>query len=64
DAVDSERMEFNGSHHPPTMGVPAATGPFDPRSLADSERRVIARLQRLRKWMYGSFGLPSFGGEA
>jgi hypothetical protein len=61
--ADAERLAFNASNHPPTLGVPAAEGPFDPRSLADSERRIIRRLQRLRAWMYGSFGLPGFGGD-
>jgi len=58
---EAEQLYFDPSVHPPSLGVPVALGPIDPRSPADSERRVIARTARLRKWMYHQFGLPTFG---
>ncbi len=58
---DAEQLYFDPSVHPPSLGVPVARDALDPRSPADSERRVIARTARLRKWMYHQFGLPTFG---
>jgi hypothetical protein len=55
---DTERLEFGAINHPPSLPVPLATGPRDPRSLADSERRVIAVAQALRRWQRRVRGLP------
>lgn len=53
-----ERLRFNSANHPPSLGVPVSSGVLDPRSMADSEKRIIARLQKFRTWMYDSLGLP------
>ena len=58
---DCERLAFNPWTHPPSFGVPPSTGVFDPRSLGDSEARVMAMLQALRGWMYRTLGLPKVG---
>jgi hypothetical protein len=58
---EAEWLRFNPANHPPSLGIPVATGMFDYRSLADSERRVIARLQEVRMLMYRIIGLPKFG---
>jgi arachidonate 5-lipoxygenase len=58
---DTELLLFDPGNHPMTLGVPRATGPFDYRSMGDSEARVVRALQRLRVWMYGVFGMPPFG---
>lgn len=47
----TERLQFNGGNHPSTLPVPDAPNVIDPRSLGDSERRVIARLQRVRAYL-------------
>ncbi len=59
--AEAELLRFNSENHPPSLGIPIATGMLDYRSLADSERRVIARLQDIRLLMYRVVGLPSFG---
>lgn len=53
-----ERMRFNSANHPPSLGVPVSSSVLDPRSMADSEKRIIARLQKFRTWMYDSLGMP------
>lgn len=55
---ETELLEFNAGNHPGSLGVPMAPSAWDYRSLADSERRIIQRLQALRRWRYGAFGLP------
>jgi hypothetical protein len=55
---ETERMRFNPGWVPASLGVPASSGPRDPRSLADSERRVMWRLGKLREALHASFGLP------
>jgi hypothetical protein len=59
--VDTERLQFDPGNHPISLGIPRATGPLDYRSMGDSEARVVPALQNLRAWMYGTYGLPSFG---
>ena len=51
----------NPANRPPSLGAPPSDGIFDPRSVADSEWRVVTKLQRLRLWMYRTMGLPRFG---
>jgi hypothetical protein len=58
---DCERLGFDPWNHPASFGVPPSDGVFDPRSLGDSEARVMAMLQRLRGWMYRRLGLPKVG---
>ena len=55
---ETEVLEFNAGNHPGSLAVPMSPSAFDYRSLADSERRIIRRLQALRRWRYGVFGLP------
>lgn len=62
--ADTEVLQFDPGNHPPTLGIPCATGPSDYRSMGDSEARVVRTLQRLRAWMYGVFGLPPLGSGA
>lgn len=62
--AECERLEFNAGNHPRSLGVPLAPDVRDPRSLADSERRIIRKLQALRRWRTGVFGLPRFGDHA
>jgi arachidonate 5-lipoxygenase len=57
----AERLEFNSDNHPPTLGIPIADGMLDYRSMGDTERRIIRRLQGLRAWIYSVRGLPKFG---
>jgi hypothetical protein len=59
--ADTERLRFNTANHPATLGVPIATGWTDFRSMADSERRILRRLQGLRYWLYENLGLPEEG---
>jgi hypothetical protein len=54
----TELLRFNSANHPPSLGVPVSPSVTDPRSMADSEKRIIARLQGLRQWMYDALGLP------
>lgn len=54
----TERLRFSPDNHPPSLGIPSSAGPRDPRSLADSERRVIRRLQGVRMWIHRTFGPP------
>ena len=61
DDAQTEFLLFDPNNHPTTLGIPKATGPFDYRSLGDSEIRVVRGLQRVRLWLYGAYGLPSFG---
>jgi hypothetical protein len=66
--VDTELLQFDPGNHPLTLGIPRSASLFDYRSMGDSEARVVRALQRLRLWMYASFGLPSLaplgrGGE-
>ncbi len=58
---ETERLEFNAANHPPNLGIPAANGMHDFRSLGDAERRVIRRLASYRRTMYEVLGLPRFG---
>jgi arachidonate 5-lipoxygenase len=57
--VDTELLQFDPGHHPLTLGIPRSGSLFDYRSMGDSEVRVVRALQRLRLWMYATFGLPS-----
>ena len=57
----AELLCFNSSNHPASLSVPIADSPFDYRSVADSERRVIAQLQKYRLRIYKLFGFPKFG---
>lgn len=61
---ECERLEFNAGSHPHSLGVPLSPDARDYRSLADSERRIIRKLQALRRWRVGAFGLPRFGDHA
>ena len=56
---DAEKLCYNPDNAPSSLGTPIAYGLTDYRSIADSERRVMRRVQALRKWMYLTFGLPS-----
>lgn len=47
-AADTELLRFNPAHAPQSLSVPRGQGLRDPRSLADSEVRVMHRLQDLR----------------
>lgn len=58
---ECERLAFDPWNHPASFGVPPSDGVFDPRSLGDSEARVMAMLQGLRRWMYLRLGLPKVG---
>jgi hypothetical protein len=58
-AGDAERLTFNPNDAPQSLGTPVATGFYDYRSIADSERRVMRRVQSLRQWMAETFGAPS-----
>ncbi len=54
----TELLCLDPENHPPSLGIPSSAGPWDVRSLADSERRVVGRIQRLRRWVHSSFGVP------
>ncbi len=58
--ADTELLQFNPNNHPYTLGIPASRSPLDYRSMADSDARVVGALQRVRLWMYETFGPPSF----
>jgi hypothetical protein len=58
---DCERLAFDPWNHPASFGVPPSDSIFDPRSLGDSEARVMSMLQSLRGWMYRRLGLPKVG---
>ena len=58
----TERLQFNPANHPPSLPIPVGASLMDPRSLGSSEYRVVRRLQRLRLWMYDTFGLPPLDG--
>lgn len=56
DALDdeyTERLEFWPGNHPSSVGIPPSNGLRDPRSLGDSEVRVVYELQRFRRWLSG-----------
>lgn len=55
----AERLAFNPDNAPSSLGTPVSAGLFDHRSIADSERRVMRRVQSVRQWMLQSFGPPS-----
>jgi hypothetical protein len=57
--TDAEKLAYNPDHAPQSLGTPIATGLYDYRSIADSERRVMRRVQSLRQWIIQTFGLPS-----
>lgn len=59
--AETERFQFNTGNAPAALGIPGAPSTTDPRSMADSEWRVMARLQKLRLRMYQLTGLPRFG---
>lgn len=54
----SEKLTFNTDKAPSSLGIPVSQGIFDPRSIADSERRVMKRVQALRTWLVSVLGLP------
>jgi hypothetical protein len=54
----AEKLTFSTDRVPSSLGIPVSQGIFDPRSIADSERRVMKRVQALRTWMIGVLGLP------
>jgi arachidonate 5-lipoxygenase len=56
---EAEQLAFNPNNTPASLGTPVATGFFDYRSIADSQRRVLRRVQSLRQWMTTTFGLPA-----
>jgi hypothetical protein len=53
-----ERLTFNTDNAPSSLGIPVSQGVTDPRSIADSERRVMRRVQALRLWLVAVLGLP------
>ena len=59
----TEVLRFNTANHPPCLGVPSSPSIFDYRSLADSEQRIVYRLQQLRLKIYHLLGMPSFEAE-
>jgi hypothetical protein len=60
---ETEVLRFNPGNRPECLDTPIADGILDPRSMGDSEMRVMARLQRIRMALYSAFGLPSFEPE-
>lgn len=60
DAV-TETLGFWTGYHPPTLGVPPSDSLTDPRSLGDSEVRVMRALQQLRAWLDDRLGPPPTG---
>lgn len=57
----TEAMEWDPGNHPQSLDIPASTGPFDPRSLGDSEERVVRVLGRWRRLMIRTLGHPWSG---
>lgn len=53
-----EKLTFNTDNAPSSLGIPVSQSVFDPRSIADSERRVMRRVQELRMWLVAVLGLP------
>lgn len=53
-----ERLAFNTDNAPSSLGIPASQSVFDPRSIADSERRVMRRVQAVRTWLVTVLGPP------
>lgn len=53
-----EKLAFSTDNAPSSLGIPASQGLLDPRSIADSERRVMRRVQALRLWLITVLGLP------
>lgn len=47
---ETERLGFDPNLHPVGLGIPAARGFRDPRSLGDAEARVMAALRVMRQW--------------
>jgi hypothetical protein len=60
---ETEVLRFNPANRPACLDTPVADGILDPRSMGDSEMRVMARLQAVRMALYAAFGLPSFEPE-
>lgn len=58
-AKEAERLFFNPDNAPASLGMPVSHGFFDYRSIGDSQRRVMRRVQRTREWMLEAFGAPS-----
>jgi arachidonate 5-lipoxygenase len=56
---ETERLCFSPDNAPASLATPVAQGFFDHRSIADSQRRVMRRVQSLRHWMISTFGVPS-----
>jgi hypothetical protein len=55
---DAERIRHDPDVAPQSLGTPVAHGALDYRSIADSERRVLRRVESLRRWRIDAFGLP------
>lgn len=53
-----EKLTFNTDNAPSSLGIPVSQSILDPRSIADSERRVMRRVQALRVWLIAVLGLP------
>lgn len=49
--MEIERTRFSPTNRPPSLIVFGSTGWRDPRSLGDSEVRVMDRLQKFRLWL-------------
>jgi arachidonate 5-lipoxygenase len=58
-----ERTRFSPGNKPPSLFIFGASSLLDPRSLGDSEVRVMVRLQQFRMWLQ-RFGRLRFGAVA
>jgi hypothetical protein len=57
----TEQLFFNPWNQPESLFTPRAVdGLYDYRSLGDAEARVMHRLQKMRRVLYGLLGLPRF----
>lgn len=57
---EAEMLQFDPTNAPPSLGTPVSRGIFDFRSIADSQQRVIPRIQNVRRWIASQLGPPSF----
>ncbi len=55
---EAESLCFDLSYCPHSLGIPAGMLPTDFRSLGDTQRRVVGRVQAVRAWMLAAFGVP------
>jgi hypothetical protein len=56
---DAEKLLHDPDSAPQSLGTPIARSPLDYRSIADSERRVLRRVELLRRWRNEAFGMPA-----